>query len=287
MKEYVNLVVFIDGSGNDATPENEPTWTNVARLWNAARKCRGSGEVEDQRTFYRKGVGTRRGELIRGSYFGRYLCERVKEAKTWLEDEISIAAEAGKVPRIFLFGFSRGAYAVRVLANELNHEVWFMGVWDTVKATLTGPDVEEAGTHIKHIYHAMALDEYRKLFDVTRFGFTMRATEVWFPGCHADVGGGYEESELAMPSLHWMTRIAEDYGLLVDWDKVPRLPSFEVMPVMHDETRRLGWQIVGLALRDSHHVREVRNGDLLHKTVEDLQRIGYKRDIPAICRMIG
>ena len=38
MKKIVNLVVFIDGSGNDAMEEPMTRWTNVARLWNAFRE---------------------------------------------------------------------------------------------------------------------------------------------------------------------------------------------------------------------------------------------------------
>jgi len=52
--------------------------------------------------------------------------------------------------------------------------------------------------------------------------------EVWFPGCHADIGGGWsladgEQHPLSHGPLVWMVREAQKAGLRFDWDKMMRL----------------------------------------------------------------
>jgi hypothetical protein len=46
--------------------------------------------------------------------------------------------------------------------------------------------------------------------------------EVWFPGVHCDVGGGYPEAEsgLAKLSLEWMIQEAATAGMAFDQDRV-------------------------------------------------------------------
>ena len=52
--------------------------------------------------------------------------------------------------------------------------------------------------------------------------------EIWFPGCHADIGGGWplsadEESPLSHCPLVWMVREAQKAGLQFDYEKMRRL----------------------------------------------------------------
>ena len=116
-------------------------------------------------------------------------------------------------------------------------DVEFVGVWDTVEALgvpfepvkrlvngifdLRFPDtVPNPG--IKHLYHAMALDEARHTFQVIpwhipkgrRHGSQEQIIEqVWFPGCHSHIGGSYAKDQLAFGALRWMLEKAEDAGL--------------------------------------------------------------------------
>ena len=51
--------------------------------------------------------------------------------------------------------------------------------------------------------------------------------ELWFPGCHADLGGGWpladgEESALSHGPLVWMVREAQRAGLEFDYEKLLR-----------------------------------------------------------------
>lgn len=101
--------------------------------------------------------------------------------------------------------------------------VRFIGVWDTVGALGIPDDLEilnvldnkkkwqfhntRLGTHIQTARHAMAIDERRSSFSITRWSNADRhpdTTELWFPGVHADVGGGYADCDLSNGSLLWM-----------------------------------------------------------------------------------
>jgi uncharacterized protein (DUF2235 family) len=109
---------------------------------------------------------------------------------------------------------------------------WFVGVWDTVSSvgwienplklpyTADNPDIEVGR-------HAIAIDERRAFFrsnlwrkgDGTNEPHGPRdELQVWFPGVHSDVGGGYPEAEsgLSKLALEWMLDEAEEYGLKVD-----------------------------------------------------------------------
>ena len=114
--------------------------------------------------------------------------------------------------------------------------VKFLGVWDTVGA-LGIPDELEftnllfdrkdrwefhdtaLGENVERARHAMALDEIRASFTVSRWdpasieGEERDVEERWFPGVHGDVGGGYEDSSLSDLALGWMMSEAEKAGV--------------------------------------------------------------------------
>jgi uncharacterized protein (DUF2235 family) len=111
-----NLVLCCDGTNNEFGPEN----TNVVRLVQVLDR-----DPRKQRLYYDPGVGTlpEPGALTRlqkriselfGLAFGAGLTWKVGEAYTYLME----SWEPGD--RVFLFGFSRGAYTVRVLAGLLH-----------------------------------------------------------------------------------------------------------------------------------------------------------------------
>ncbi len=189
--------------------------------------------------------------------------------------------------KVFLFGFSRGAYTVRAVCSLLHlyglirkgneplvpyavrmmmgihrakhtdaeeqaaatryfdlahafHETmsrsnckpWFVGVWDTVSSVgwienpLRLPYVSD-NPDIVIGRHAISIDEHRAFFrsNLWRPGTKPNQPhgprdlkQVWFPGVHCDVGGGYAEAEsgLAKIALEWMLEEAEAKGLLID-----------------------------------------------------------------------
>jgi uncharacterized protein (DUF2235 family) len=189
--------------------------------------------------------------------------------------------------RIYLLGYSRGAYAVRSLARVIGEvgllkaehatvrnirtayrhyqragspevaqafrrthchaetKIEMIGVWDTVKALgLRLPLMwrwaesrhafhnHELGSHVKHGYHALALDETRDVFKPVLWtcpeGWNGRIEQVWFHGAHGDIGGqlaGHEEARpLSNLPLVWMLEKAEDCGLPLPQDWRMRFP---------------------------------------------------------------
>lgn len=112
----LNHVICCDGTNNQFGPEN----TNVVRLAQVLDR-----DFVRQRLFYDPGVGTlpepgvftrigRRISELAGLAFGVGLSAKVEEAYCYLME----AWQPGD--RVFLFGFSRGAYTVRLLAGLLH-----------------------------------------------------------------------------------------------------------------------------------------------------------------------
>ncbi len=102
-----NIVVCCDGTGNRA---GKTRGTNVWRLFDAVDR---QSSVPRQLTFYDDGVGTDdlRWPRLLGGAFGWGLSRNIRQAYAFL----CLNYEPGD--RIFLFGFSRGAFTVRSLAG--------------------------------------------------------------------------------------------------------------------------------------------------------------------------
>jgi len=82
--------------------------TNVWRLKALA------AENELQKTYYSAGVGTQRGERVRGGLYGIGINEEVIAAYEWLIENYVDGAY------IYIFGFSRGAFTARSLAGFIS-----------------------------------------------------------------------------------------------------------------------------------------------------------------------
>ncbi|WP_300074467.1 DUF2235 domain-containing protein [uncultured Ruegeria sp.] len=109
-----NLIVCCDGTWN--TPEQEDNGqlapTNVFKLHGALADLDSNGAP--QLSYYREGVGTSGNAIKRllGGSLGVGLSNDIKSAYKWMCDNYDPATS-----RVFLFGFSRGAFAVRSLAG--------------------------------------------------------------------------------------------------------------------------------------------------------------------------
>ncbi|KAK5652308.1 hypothetical protein OQA88_10657 [Cercophora sp. LCS_1] len=95
-------------------------------------------------------------------------------------------------------------------AEEDNIKVFFLGMWDCVNSVAVLDRVAPRPTAIigtaKYVRHAVAVDERRVKFKPALLAQDIRASaknphveeedikEVWFPGCHGDVGGGWSPS---------------------------------------------------------------------------------------------
>lgn len=111
-------------------------------------------------------------------------------------------------------------------------KIHFLGLWDTVSSLgwFWNPrhyPYTANNRSVEIVRHAIALDERRWFFRQNTWakpdpGSTQDVLEAWFPGVHADVGGGYAEDEGSLwrvPFL-WMVREARRAGLVVDRKKL-------------------------------------------------------------------
>lgn len=276
-----NVVLCCDGTANEFAEDR----TNVVKLFftlirdpaaQVAYYHPGLGTMEPSGTLTR---ATRIATRLAGQAFGYGLEADIRDAYVFLMNNF----EEGD--RVFLFGFSRGAYTARAVASLLRmygliaegnealvpyairmlmaiHTIdsnggrrnaeqksyftlaadfkstfstrickpWFVGVWDTVSSvgwyenplrlpyTGDNPDIEIGR-------HAIAIDERRAFFRTNLWipkgpppqSGPQDLKQVWFPGVHEDVGGGYPEAEsgLSKISLQWMLKEAMGAGLLV------------------------------------------------------------------------
>lgn len=109
-----NIIICCDGTGNQFSKEEN---SNIVRLYAALDKTR-----TDQIVYYDPGVGTMSDPSLRAPFskylsiglglaFGYGFSRNIREAYTYLMNNY----EDGD--KVFLFGFSRGAYTVRALAG--------------------------------------------------------------------------------------------------------------------------------------------------------------------------
>lgn len=137
--------------------------------------------------------------------------------------------------------------AFRTAHCHAHIEIEMVGVWDTVKALgLRLPllwkltEAQHAfhnyhlGKAIRHGFHALALDETRQVFkpllwDTTNGnGSGARVEQVWFRGCHGDVGGQLNGFDAARPlsniALVWMLERMAECGAILPGDWRDRFP---------------------------------------------------------------
>ncbi|MBC7800820.1 MAG: DUF2235 domain-containing protein [Gemmatimonadaceae bacterium] len=342
-------MICCDGTANEFAADR----TNVVKLCSVLRN--GPGQV----VYYQPGLGTMEppGALsgvsgavtkLLGRAVGYGLEADVRNAYVFLMETY----EDGD--RVFLFGFSRGAYTVRAVASLVkmygllprgnhalvpyairllkavgkfrergvrdafhladefkatfaarNAPVHFVGVWDTVSSigwignplrlpyTANNPDIAIGR-------HAVAIDERRAFYRTNLWRASgLRGpsgprdlVQVWFPGVHSDVGGGYPDAEgrLSDMALEWMVDEGTCAGLDVDPDKVAALVGpggARPGAPMHRSLKGLWWlaEIVpkrragGTGWRlNLGRGRQLPKGSLVHWSA--FERPGYAARLP-------
>jgi len=165
--------------------------------------------------------------------------------------------------------------------------VAFLGVWDTVgafglpinffgvpfskwnlfKDMSVAPNVQKA-------VHLVAIDETRDPFKPTLMNHRPGVVEeIWFPGVHADVGGGYAADALGRITLEWMiTRVkaySEEKGFpAIDFDQK------SLKSVLAGDLQEVDFHFHGLgwkkSIRDIHVLENNQVSDkkpLFHQSV--------------------
>ena len=210
----MNLVLLTEGTGQGVNGRK----TNVSRLYDLLI------EGKNQRINLEAGPGTRAFRHLGGTFFGSDAMSIVNHHQNWF---LNHAPRTGEL-KIFLFGFSRGALIMRVVADWLcqrGFPVEYMGLWDTVDSTvgIKGGDYIELPSNVKSARHAVARDEFRRFFNYVPLregnreeGTGNRVEEVVFPGSHSDVGGLYDDNHaIADVTLDWIHEPAIARGLKV------------------------------------------------------------------------
>lgn len=148
-------------------------------------------------------------------------------------------------------------FARRYAALPITPDV--IGVFDTVKA-LGLPGVMNMVNPYRHEFHdnelsdrvpiglqALSIDENRETFapvlwddpDAEARAFGQIIEQVWFPGVHSDIGGGYEDdNRLADLTLHWMLGRLETLAGL----DIPLTVTIQdnLLATAHDERTGMG-----------------------------------------------
>ncbi|RXW17941.1 hypothetical protein EST38_g7910 [Candolleomyces aberdarensis] len=273
--QHRTLVLCFDGTGDQFDDDN----SNIVQFVSLLKK----DDRSKQLVYYQTGIGTYTGA-------SQTVSARTSQIRKMFDTMFAHSIGAHIMggykflmqnyisgDKIYIFGFSRGAYTARCLAGMLhkvgllpasnteqvpfaytmylkadklgwrqsnqfkkafaiNVDVEFLGVWDTVGSIgfkPAGLPFASCKTFIKTFRHAVSLDERRAKFQVNLWnepepedaelgiydkddeedGKEKPETdvkEVWFAGCHCDVGGGSVRNgihnSLARIPLRWMVR---------------------------------------------------------------------------------
>ncbi len=192
------------------------------------------GKVKGQHSFYYSGVGTY-GNKVQKIFNAGFAPDNldvrriIKTAGSDLKDNYK------KGDEIYIFGFSRGAAIARRFAAVVRKyidipkgatPIRFLGVFDTV-ASIGFPNLNDGdkpqsdvvfennrvSPHIQQALHLVSLDERRKAFMPTLMNHEGRVEEIWFPGAHADIGGGFWFDGLSDVSLKFMLDRLDEIGI--------------------------------------------------------------------------
>jgi uncharacterized protein (DUF2235 family) len=132
-------------------------------------------------------------------------------------------------------------------------EIEMLGVWDTVGATgipvdLFGIPFQKVDLfadlnvtpNVKKAVHLVSVDENRDAFIPSLMNYEPdRIEEVWFPGVHSDVGGGYDTHRLGDITLEFMIDRARRAGLAFDDEALSEIvPNPDGLGVIHRHSDR-------------------------------------------------
>ena len=234
----MKIIINIDGTCNEPSDAEEKKNLDDESISNILRTHLLLGgnidneamSIPGQKSLYYPGVGTR-GNFFKRLFRSMFASLAPDVILKEITDDLEATWEPGDT--LYVFGFSRGAAIARILCSQLAKDtrfpgiqVEFLGVYDTVAAFgIPNLDSDEKPVSdvlfennaispvIKNAVHLVALDENRKAFRPTLMDKDPRVKEVWYPGVHSDVGGGYYIRGLSDIALLYMIIEAELHGL--------------------------------------------------------------------------
>ena len=265
---------------------------------------------------------------VLGSGIGKGCEARVKKAIELLDEEIAKVPAQQKILliNVTVFGFSRGAAQARAFMRDLAAKcvpqddayvykgkpirVAFAGLFDTVCSAyvdLASATTTSNGGHngwardmklppmVEQTVHMNAAHELRRRFplDSTRIdaGYPDNTIEIWYPGVHSDVGGGYSpqyqgrENTISRFALNQMFDIAFAGGVL--FEKVSNLPGRVQDEFNKDDPalREAFNAYVNAVAMKSGPMEQVQAShmELFHRWLK--KRVSAKSDLPSVQRL--
>ncbi|MCE4065990.1 DUF2235 domain-containing protein [Chryseobacterium gleum] len=219
----ISVGIFFDGTGNNGANilsadkplnNNESyygTFTNIYKLYSLF--------VGDEK-IYIEGIGTVTGN--EDNNFAIATCANPPYGNGYSSDDKlqkagdfvqNIVKNDAAEYHFYLYGFGRGGMLARTFCNQLlidyapeNCRIKFLGAFDTVESKPFNTYNMSIADRIENALHICAVNESRFFFPLTGFFENSKAMqdqksqtrssvwkEIFVPGDHADVGGGYLE----------------------------------------------------------------------------------------------
>ncbi|MGN7864869.1 phospholipase effector Tle1 domain-containing protein [Chryseobacterium sp. 22458] len=219
----ISVGIFFDGTGNNGVNALSPdkplnnnesyfgAFTNIYKLYSLFK---GNNKI------YIEGIGTVTGS--EDSNFAMATCanppygsgysadDKLQKADDFVQN---ILTEEDKEYHFYIYGFGRGGMLARTFCHQLlscypfkNCKIKFLGAFDTVESKPFNQYDLSLPVLIENALHICAINECRFFFPLTGFfddSKTMRDQksetcssvwkEIFVPGAHADIGGGYLE----------------------------------------------------------------------------------------------
>lgn len=253
----------------------------------------------------------------RGAYTARSLCGFINCVGVMHHRDLQLVDDAYAYYR--LTDEQRERSSFRTIMSDIVRytdtvSIRMLGVFDTVGSLgvplpylkwLGNTNVQfhdtELSDIIENAYQALAIDERRGPFqpalwtlpkDGGEAGPVMvrsatgelveqKVVQVWFPGVHSDIGGGYDDKGFANVTLAWMLDAAESLGLGLRQEYVEREVVPNPLGSLHDSYTS-GWGVVNLLpgmtksgpravgqkQRDERGENRIAGAEMLHLSLE-------------------
>jgi uncharacterized protein (DUF2235 family) len=315
-----HIILGIDGTWQAAF--RDIFQSNVFRLNLSLNFQDETPERKPQIFIYSAGVGTanRSSQTIAGAT-GEGLAAIILEAY------INLVANYVPGDKIYIFGFSRGAFAARALSGMISYcgllkadsssliehawrfftggeekiayaavradnthrgvQIEFLGVWDTVSGPFKREQLLERyrfgnlllDRKVKCGVHIVSIDDSRGDYSPIPWegcahdGQIME--QIWMPGVHADIGGGYPEAFLSTTSLLLMIDKLAQYCPELSFDdnyvENTLLETIQTQDIVVNDERTGFWRFFGRIVArniESH----VLNRHMQHPLVDLLRK---------------
>lgn len=219
----ISVGIFFDGTGNNGVNALSPdkplnnnesyfgAFTNIYKLYSV---------FKGNKKIYIEGIGTVTGS--EDSNFAMATCanppygsgysadDKLQKADDFVKD---VLTEEHQEYHFYIYGFGRGGMLARTFCNQLlshylfkNCKIKFLGAFDTVESKPFNQYDLSLSAPIENALHICAVNECRFFFPLTGFFDNSKMMrdqksetcssvwkEIFVPGAHADIGGGYLE----------------------------------------------------------------------------------------------